>query len=439
MKNIRIINANIINEGDKKTGDLVIKNNRIENISSSINGKENEVVFDANGSLLLPGMIDAHVHFREPGLTNKGSLYSESRAAVAGGITSIMEMPNTVPAAVTNNILEEKFALAKKNCMTNYSFYLGATNNNIDELISVDKKKVCGVKLFLGSSTGNLMVDSKDQIEDIFNKVTIPVALHCEVDEIIKNNEQIAYENYGENVPFNEHSKIRSANACFLSTQFATELAKKYNTQIHILHMTTAAELEFFSSDKVDNKHITVEACPHHLWFSNQDYDQKGSFIKCNPSIKSSEDRQSLRKALQDGLIDTIGTDHAPHLINEKENTYFNSPSGMPIVQSALPSLLEYLTPELVAQKTAHNPSIIYKCKDRGFIREGYFADLTIINNQEKHTVNKNNIHYKCGWSPFEGVTFSSTIHATFVNGILAYRDGIFNDDVRGMRLIFDR
>ena len=435
----RIVNAQIVNEHSKKFGDIRIKNHRIENISSSLKGISNEIVYDANGKLLLPGMIDAHVHFREPGLIEKGCLYSESRAAVSGGITSIMEMPNTKPAAITNKILEEKFEIAKQNCITNFSFYLGASNSNIEELLSINQKKVCGVKLFLGSSTGNLLVDSHNQIEEIFKNIKIPIALHCEVDKIIKNNEQLALNQFGKNIPFDQHSKIRSEEACYISTKFATELAKKHLTNIHILHMTTARELEFFTDDIVENKHITVEACPHHLWFSHDDYANKGSLIKCNPSIKTLDDREALRNAIKTNLIDTIGTDHAPHLLKEKDNSYFNAPSGMPSVQSALPSLLEYLSPEKIAEKTAHNPSKIYKCKDRGFIREGYYADLVVIDSNAPHTVKKSNINYKCGWSPFEGITFSSSIIATFVNGHLAYNNGDFNSSVKGMRLIFDR
>ena len=436
---IRIVNAQIVNEHSKKFGDIRIKNHRIENISSSLKGIDNETVYDANGKLLLPGMIDAHVHFREPGLTEKGCLYSESRAALSGGITSIMEMPNTKPAAITNKILEEKFKIANQNCITNFSFYLGASNSNIDELLSINQKNVCGVKLFLGSSTGNLLVDSQNQIEEIFKNIKIPIALHCEVDEIIKQNEQLALNQFGKNIPFSQHCNIRSEEACYMSTKFATELAKKYHTQIHILHMTTARELEFFTNEAVESKHITVEACPHHLWFSNDDYINKGSLIKCNPSIKTLDDREALRNAIKTDLIDTVGTDHAPHLLREKDDLYFKAPSGMPSVQSALPSLLEYLSPEKIAEKTAHNPSKIYKCRDRGFIREGYYADMVIIDSDLPHTVKKSNINYKCGWSPFEGITFSSSIIATFVNGQLAYKNGVFDNSVKGMRLLFDR
>ncbi|OUX37736.1 MAG: dihydroorotase [Kiritimatiellaceae bacterium TMED266] len=439
MQTQRITNAQLVNEGSIQPSDLLIRNGRIESIASSLSGSANETVFDAQGKLLFPGMIDAHVHFREPGLENKGTLHSESRAALSGGITSIMEMPNTKPAAITNEILEDKFSLASKNCLTNFSFYLGASNTNLDQLLAVDPQNVCGVKLFLGSSTGNLVVDNEQQIEEIFKNVSVPIALHCEVDQIIRDNEQAAKETYGANVPFSEHGRIRSRKACWLSTQYAVELAKKHTTRIHILHMTTADELEFFTPDSPAEKHITVEACPHHLWFSEEDYETQGARVKCNPAIKTAEDRQALRDALKSGLIDTVGTDHAPHLASEKENTYFEAPSGMPCVQSALPSLLEYLTPEMAATKTAHNPATIYQCKDRGFIREGYHADLTIVDPDQPHTVSEQNILYQCGWSPFEGVTFQSTVHATFVNGNLLYHEGQILGNQPGMRLTFDR
>ena len=435
----RIVNATIVNENSTICGDILIKNGRIKQIDSQVKGQENETIYDAKGNLLLPGMIDMHVHFREPGIENKGTIKTESRAAVSGGITSIMEMPNTKPAAITNKILEDKYKIASESCLTNYSFYLGASNSNLDELKSVDPKKVCGIKLFLGSSTGNLVVDNKNQIAEIFEQIKIPIALHCEVDEIIKENEIKAKEKYGENIPFLEHGNIRSRQACLLSTQYAIDLAEKHNTQIHILHMTTSDELKLFKNEAVENKKITVEVCPHHLWFSEEDYSALGSYIKCNPAIKTLADRNALREALKSGFIDTVGTDHAPHLLSEKDNTYFNAPSGMPIVQSALPSLLEYLSPEMVAEKTSHNPAKIYKCLDRGFIREGYFADLTVINMNKSQTVNKENILYKCGWSPFNGIEFKSTIDATFVNGKIVYEKGKINDVGYGMRLLFDR
>jgi len=366
-------------------------------------------------------------------------LQSESRAAVAGGVTSVMEMPNTKPAAVTNAVLEDKFALAATKCLANYSFYLGASNSNLDELLAMDPRTVCGVKLFMGASTGNLLVDRRQQLEDIYEQIKVPVALHCEDTNTIRENEKAAREKFGEQIPFSEHWKIRSEEACYQSSALAVELAEKYGTQIHVLHLTTARELELFKAGTVDGKKITAEACPHMLWFSSDDYETKGALIKCNPSIKTPADRAALRQALLDGVIDTIGTDHAPHLREEKQNPYGSAPSGMPVIQSAIVSALEYLPIEMVAEKTAHNPARIYQIQDRGFIREGYWADLTLVDLDKPHTVSKENILYKCGWSPFEGVTFKSSIAATLVNGQIAYIDGKVGDAVRGQRLLFDR
>ena len=439
MQKQRIINARIVNENKIQTGDLLIRDGRIESIASSIDGTANETVFDAKGHLLMPGMIDAHVHFREPGLESKGTIACDSRAALAGGITSTMEMPNTKPAAVTNAILEEKYALAAKTSHTNYAFYLGASNDNLDELLALDSEWVCGVKLFLGSSTGNLVVNKEEQIDQIFKQIKVPIALHCEVDQIIRENEQTARETYGEQVPFREHGNIRSTEACWQSTKKTVARAIQYGTQIHILHMTTARELEFFEAASVEDKKITVEACPHHLWFSEEDYDRLGSHIKCNPAIKTAADRHALREALKTGLIDTVGTDHAPHLFEEKNQSYFKAPSGMPVVQSALPVLFEFMTPEQIVQKTAHNPATIYQIAERGFIREGYHADLTLIDPDTPHTVSPENILYHCGWSPFEGTRFNATVSATFVNGQLAYDNGTPNDSTYGMRLRFNR
>lgn len=439
MQTILITNANLVNEGKCYPSDVFIRNGRIEKIAPSLPNQSANTVIDAKGKSLFPGMIDCHVHFREPGLEQKADLHSESRAAVAGGVTSIMEMPNTKPAAVTNEILEQKFALAATKCLANYSFYLGASNSNLDELLSMNPKTVCGVKLFMGASTGNLLVDRRQQLDDIFSQVKVPIALHCEDTNTIRENEKAAREKYGENIPFTEHWKIRSEAACYQSTALAVELATKYGSQIHVLHLTTAKELELFRAGAVDGKKITAEACPHMLWFSNEDYEAKGALIKCNPSIKTAADRAALRKALRDDVIDTIGTDHAPHLWEEKQNPYGSAPSGMPVIQSAVVSALEYLSPEMVAEKTAHNPARIFQIEDRGFIREGYWADLTLVDLETPHTVSKENILYKCGWSPFEGVTFKSSIAATIVSGQLAYYHGEVCDGVLGQRLLFDR
>ncbi|MEA2069349.1 MAG: dihydroorotase, partial [Verrucomicrobiota bacterium] len=405
MQTILITNANLVNEGSTRPADVFIKNGRIEKIDSSLTNQPADTVIDAKGKALLPGMIDCHVHCREPGLEQKADLHSETRAAVAGGVTSIMEMPNTKPAAVTNAVLEDKFALAATKCVANYSFHLGASNSNLDELLAMDPKTVCGVKLFMGASTGNLLVDRAQQLEDIFGKIEVPISLHCEDTNTIRQNEKAAREKYGENIPFSEHWKIRSEEACYRSTALAIELATKYNSRIHVLHLTTAKELALFNQGSVDEKKITAEACPHHLWFSAEDYDTKGALIKCNPSIKTTNDRAALRQALVDNVVDTVGTDHAPHLWEEKQNPYGSAPSGLPVIQSAIVSLLEFLPLETIAEKTAHNPARIFQCLERGFIREGYWADLTLVDTQAPHTVAKENIEYKCGWSPFEGTT----------------------------------
>jgi dihydroorotase len=439
MQTILITNANLVNEGSSQPADVFIKNGRIEKIASSLTDQPAETVLDAKGKALLPGMIDCHVHFRDPGLNAKADMNSESRAAVAGGVTSIMEMPNTKPAAITNAILEDKFTLAAGKCVTNYSFHLGASNNNMEELLAMDPKTVCGVKLFMGASTGGLLVDRTEQLENIFGEIKVPISLHCEDTNTIRENEKAAREKYGDAIPFTEHHLIRSEEACYRSTALAVELATKYGSQIHVLHLTTAKELELFQADPVSNKKITGEACPHMLWFSSDDYDEKGAFIKCNPSIKTPADRAAIRQAVIDGVIDTIGTDHAPHLFEEKLNPYGSAPSGLPLIQSAMTTALEFFPLEMVAEKTAHNPARIFQCLDRGFIREGYIADLTLVDTAAPHTVSKDNILYKCGWSPFEGVTFNSSIAATIVSGQLAWCDGQINPATRGQRLLFDR
>ncbi len=438
MQTTLITNARIVNEGRIREGDLLIKNGRIENIAPSLPADADRII-DAAGKALLPGMIDCHVHFREPGLEAKADMHSESGAAVAGGVTSVMEMPNTKPAAITNAVLEEKFALASTKCITNYSFHLGASNSNMEELLALDPKKVCGVKLFMGASTGGLLVDRTEQLENIFGRIEVPISLHCEDTHTIRANEKVAREKFGDAIPFSEHWKIRSEEACYASTKLAYELASKYGSQIHVLHLTTAKELEFFKAGAVENKKITGEACPHMLWFSSDDYEEKGAFIKCNPAIKTPADRAALRQALLDGVIDTIGTDHAPHLYEEKLNPYGSAPSGLPLIQSAMATAVELFPLELVAEKTAHNPAKIFQCLDRGFIREGYWADLVLIDTEKPHTVSKDNIKYKCGWSPFEGITFKSTIDTTFVNGGIAYANGEINTAQRGQRLLFDR
>ncbi len=439
MQTILITNANLVNEGSSRPADVFIKDGRIEKIDSSLTDQPADIVIDAQGKALLPGMIDCHVHFREPGLEIKADMHSESCAAVAGGVTSFMEMPNTKPAAITNAVLEEKFALAATKSVANYSFHLGASNSNIDDLLAMDPKTVCGVKLFMGASTGGLLVDRFQQLENIFSQVKVPISLHCEDTNTIRENEVAARAKYGEAIPFSEHWKIRSEEACYRSTALAVELATKYDSQIHVLHLTTAKELELFKAAPVSEKKITGEACPHMLWFSSDDYDAKGALIKCNPSIKTPADRAALRRAVVDDVIDTIGTDHAPHLLEEKQNPYSSAPSGLPLIQSAMATAVELFPLEIVAEKTAHNPARIFQCLERGFIREGYWADLVLIDTNRPHTVSKENILYKCGWSPFEGVTFKSSIDTTLVNGQIAYSGDKVNDAVRGQRLLFDR
>lgn len=439
METLLIANAQLVNEGVICPSDVLVKNGRIENIAPSLSSYPADAIIDAKGKLLLPGMIDCHVHCREPGLEMKADLHSESCAAVAGGVTSIMEMPNTKPAAVTQAILEQKFALAANKCVANFSFHLGASNHNLDELLGMDPRTVCGVKLFMGASTGNLLVDRQQQLEDIFSQVRVPISVHCEDTNTIRANEQAAREKYGEAIPFKEHPNIRSEAACYQSTALAVELATKHDAQMHVLHLTTEKELELFKSGPVSAKRITTEACPHHLWFSEEDYADKKALIKCNPAIKTAKDREALRQGLLDNRVDTVGTDHAPHLWAEKQNPYGSAPSGLPVIQSALVSLLDYLPPEIVAEKCAHNPARIYNVAQRGFIREGYWADLVLVDPQTPHTVSKKNILYKCGWSPFEGTTFGHSVHATLVNGRLVYTEGLLNETLCGQRLLFNR
>jgi len=439
MSSILIKNAQIVNENSTRHADLFIKNGRIEKIDPDLSNLSADQTIDATGKILLPGMIDAHVHFREPGMENKADLHSETRAAVAGGVTSFMEMPNTKPATVTNQLLEEKFTLAATKSLANYSFYLGASNKNIDELCAADPQKVCGIKLFMGASTGNLLVDRPQTLEAIFKNVNLPIAVHCERTDIIQANEKQIRARYGDAIPIRFHPIIRSEEACYKSTAHAIELAKKHNAQLHILHITTARELHLLNNAPVSEKKITAEACPHHLWFCEDDYETLGTKIKVNPAIKTAADRAALRAALLEGTLDTVGTDHAPHLLAEKNQPYSSAPSGLPNIQTALISLLEFLPPEVVAQKTAHNPARIFNIQDRGFIREGYWADLILIDPKKNHTVSTQNIEYKCGWSPFENLTFKNSISSTLVSGQLAFHnDQIFNT-VRGKRLVFNR
>jgi dihydroorotase len=444
----RIIkNATLVNEGRTFKGDVLIKDDIISAVGdlSSINIPENAKVIDAKGLMLIPGVIDDQVHFREPGLTHKGDIFTESRAAVAGGITSYMEMPNTVPQTISNSLLSQKSDLASQKSFANYSFYLGATNTNLDEILNANPSEVCGVKLFMGSSTGNMLVDNENSLRALFAGAGIPVVCHCESEPLIKRNSEFYRNRYGEDIPIQMHPMIRSREACFASSSYAISLAREYNTQLHILHLSTADEMKLFNNDQpLGRKRITGEVCIHHLWFDDSSYDEKGNLIKWNPAIKTRFDREALIKAIASDVVDIVATDHAPHTIEEKKNTYFRAPSGGPLVQHSLVVMLEFwhnkvLTIEKIVEKMCHNPAILFKIKGRGYIREGYKADLCLFDPHNSWTVSKENILYKCGWSPFEGTTFRSKVVMTIVNGNLIYDNGIINDNYRGERLLFDR
>jgi len=439
-----IKNALIINEGEKKSGSLLISDAYIEKIYDTTpqNLPSDIQIIDAKGKWLIPGVIDDQVHFREPGLTHKGDIQSESKAAIAGGITSFMDMPNVNPQTTTQKELQNKFDLAAQKSLANYSFYFGATNDNIEEIIKTDPKKVCGIKVFMGSSTGNMLVDKPKVLAEIFEKAPTLIATHCEDEAtIIKNTEKYKKE-FGDDIPFSFHPKIRSEEACFLSSSYAVQLAKKHNTRLHILHLSTAKELELFTNIPLEEKKITAEVCIHHLWFSQEDYEKKGSHIKWNPAIKTKNDRNALLQALKDNKLDVIATDHAPHLLNEKNNSYFKTASGGPMVQHSLVSMLELakqdkITVETVIEKMCHAPAKLFKIEKRGFIREGYFADLVLIDPNKKWTVNKDNILYKCKWSPMEGISFNHQITHTFINGNLSFENGKIDFSFRGQALRF--
>lgn len=446
MEKILIKDAHIVNEGSILRGDILIHNGVIEEIAESISAKSGDVhIFDAEGQYLLPGVIDDQVHFREPGLTHKANIATESRAAVAGGITSFIEMPNTNPQTTTVEKLEEKFEIASKTSAANYSFMFGGTNDNLDEILKVDKKSVAGLKLFLGSSTGNMLVDNEAVLEKIFKSTDMVISTHCEDEETIRKNLAIYKERYGDDIPMNLHPIIRSEEACYISSSRAIELAKKTGARLHVFHLSTGKETALFdNSIPLAEKKITAEVCIHHLWFSDADYDEKGSRIKWNPAVKTAQDRDMLFQALLDDKIDVIATDHAPHTIDEKDNVYTKAPSGGPLVQHALPAMLEFyhqdkISLEKIVEKMCHNPAILFQVEKRGYIRKGYKADLVLVDLNAPWTVNKDNILYKCGWSPFEGTTFKSRITHTFVNGRLAYKNFKVYDELFGERLTFDR
>lgn len=440
-----ILNANIVNEGQVFQGDVLIKGQRIEIIGKDLASRPADVVIDATGKYLLPGAIDDQVHFREPGLTHKGNIYSESRAAVAGGVTSFMEMPNTNPPTFTQSLLEDKFQIAARTALANHSFFIGAATDNVEEVLKTDHKHVCGLKIFMGSSTGNLLVDDPQTLEQFFSRWPSLIATHCEDEPTIRANTAAFKEKYGEDVPIREHPIIRSEEACYRSSSFAVGLAKQHGTRLHILHISTARETSLFdNSIPLEKKKITAEACIHHLWFNDADYARLGTFLKWNPAVKSARDQQEILKAVLEDRIDVIATDHAPHTIEEKKNTYFKAPSGGPLVQHSVVTMLELfhqgkIPLEKVVQKMSHNPAILFQIKERGFIREGYFADLTLVDLNSPWTVDKSNILSHCGWSPMEGTTFKSKVTHTFVSGYLAYANGVLNNEKMGERLEFLR
>ena len=441
-----IKNAKIVNEGKIIEGDVLVKDKIIAEIDASISVKSNTTqVIDAEGIFLIPGMIDDQVHFREPGLTNKETILTGSKAAVAGGITSYFEMPNTNPQTTTQTLFEEKRQIANNNSFANFAFMFGGTNDNLEEIKKINPKITPALKLFLGSSTGNMLVDDENVLEQIFKHSPLIIAAHCEDEATIKHNLQQAISTYGEDIPISEHPNIRSEEACYLSSSKAIKLAEKTGARLHVFHLSTAKEMGLFGNKKsLNKKQITAEVCIHHLWFSDQDYKEKGTFIKWNPAVKTKKDQDALWKALNSDKIDVIATDHAPHTKEEKQQTYTKAPSGGPLVQHALPALFEAyhqgkITVEKIVQKTAHNPAQLFDVEKRGFIKEGYFADLVLVNPNEPWSVNQDNIFYKCGWSPFEGETFNAEITHTFVNGHLVYENGCFNESKKGQRLKFNR
>jgi dihydroorotase len=441
---ILLVNGSVVNEGITEVKDILIRNGRIEKIAGNISATVSKTI-DCTGQHILPGAIDDQVHFREPGLTHKGDLYTEPKAAIAGGITSYMEMPNTSPPALTQQLLTDKYLLAEEKSLANYSFFMGVSNENYDEVMRTDKKNVCGIKVFMGSSTGNMLVDNEHTLTKLFANAGLLIATHCESESRIKQRSAEAKAKFGEDVPPAYHSIIRDADACFESSSFAVDLAKSHGTRLHVLHISTAKELQLFSNGiPLENKKITAEACIHHLWFSDQDYEKLGMMIKWNPAIKTMEDRDAVLQAVIDDRIDIIATDHAPHTLAEKKQSYFNAPSGGPLVQHALPAMLDLfqqgkITLEKIAEKMAHSVALCYNIADRGFLREGYFADIAVVNLALPFTVTKENILYKCGWSPFEHYNFKSSVIHTLVNGRHVYNNGRFDESSRGMRLTFNR
>jgi dihydroorotase len=445
MKTTLILNANIVNEGQVFAGDVLVRGQYIEIVDKNLSGQKADRVIDAKGKYLLPGVIDDQVHFREPGLTHKANIYTEARAGVAGGVTSFMEMPNTNPPTFTQELLEQKFQIASRTALANHSFFIGAANDNLDEVLKTDITRVCGLKIFMGSSTGNLLVDDPVKLEEFFSRFPSLIAAHCEDEQTIRNNTQAFKEKYGEDLPTEYHPLIRNAEACYKSSSFAVGLARKHGTRFHILHISTEKETSLFdNSIPLEKKKITAEACVHHLWFNDSDYKQLGNFIKWNPAVKTAQDQQAILKAVLDDRIDVIATDHAPHTLEEKQNTYFKAPSGGPLIQHSLVAMLEMyqqkkISLEKIVQKMCHNPAILFQIQKRGYIREGYFADLVLVDLNQPWTVGRDNVLSKCGWSPFEGVQFKAKVTHTLVSGHLAFEEGVFNEEKMGERLLFAR
>lgn len=445
MSTCLIVNAKIINEGEISEQDILIKNGLIEKIGKNLSSDNVEKVIDLQGKYLMPGVIDDQVHFREPGLTHKANIETESKAAVAGGVTTFMEMPNTVPNALTKELLEDKYRIASENSWANYSFFMGASNDNYDEAMRTDIKNVCGLKIFMGSSTGNMLVDDQSVLEKIFSNFTSLIATHCEDEATVKANLEYYKKKYaGSELPYDIHCMIRNEEACYKSSEMATNLAKKHGTRLHILHLSTSQELDLFDNTiPLKDKKITSELCVHHLFFDAEDYKILGNDIKCNPAIKHGH-RENLLKALLDDRLDIIATDHAPHTREEKDKDYWNAPSGLPLVQHSLVTMLEFyqkglISLEKIVEKMAHAPAVCFEIEKRGFIREGYWADFAVFDINRPFTVNKDNIYYKCGWSPFEGHVFPATVTHTFVSGNLVYENGKFNEKGKGKRLVFER
>ncbi|MCU0440257.1 MAG: dihydroorotase [Raineya sp.] len=440
-----LTNCQIVNENKISQADILIKNGRIEKIAPQIAASEAQKVLDLSGKIVLPGVIDDQVHFREPGLTHKATIYSEAKAAVAGGVTSFMEMPNTVPNALTQELLADKYAIGARTSLANYSFYMGVSNDNLEEVLKTNRRDVCGIKIFMGSSTGNMLVDNASILEKVFSQTPMLIATHCEDEATIKAQVAIYKERFGDDVPAYCHPEIRDEEACFKSSSFAAELAKKYKTRLHILHISSSEEIQVFQNDiPLEQKHITSEVCVHHLWFNKNDYERLGHNIKCNPAIKDPRHQPLLFQALLDDHFDVIATDHAPHTAQEKAQKYWQAPAGLPLIQHPLLMMLDFykqgkISLEKIVQKMAHNVAICFKIENRGYIREGYWADLAVVDLNTPLQVNKSNILYQCGWSPLEGHTFGASIYATIVSGHLAYHNGVFDESKKGERMLFER